>query len=98
MSSNFRIRNLTKIGLACASKEHLETILITRFWRLIKRSRFDGKFFFVFLNLHEYGPQETFAYIWNFQQFRINAKKFEKMRIHFNNYVFSALVGNAKTP
>jgi len=28
MSSNFRIRKLTKIGLACASKELLETILI----------------------------------------------------------------------
>ena len=41
MSSNFRIRKLTKIGLACASKELLETILITRFWRLIKRLRFD---------------------------------------------------------
>ena len=39
ISSNFRIRKLTKIGLACASKGPLETILITHFWRLIKRLR-----------------------------------------------------------
>ena len=39
ISSNFRIRKLTKIGLACASKGPLETILIKHFWRLIKRLR-----------------------------------------------------------
>ena len=31
VSSNFRIRKLTKIGLACASKGPLETILIRHF-------------------------------------------------------------------
>ena len=31
ISSNFRIRKLTKIGLACASKGPLETILIKHF-------------------------------------------------------------------
>ena len=41
ISSNFRIRKFTKIGLAYASKELLETILKSRFRSLIKRLRFD---------------------------------------------------------
>ena len=41
ISSNFTLLKLTKIGLACAWKELLEIILITRFWRLIKCLRFD---------------------------------------------------------
>ena len=42
-----------------------------------------------------YGPQETnlgtFAHIWLFQQFGINAKNVEKTRIHFNSDVFAAV-------
>ena len=34
---NFRTRKLTKIGLACASKELLETILITTFITFIQK-------------------------------------------------------------
>ena len=41
ISLNFRIRKFTKIGLAYASKELLETVLKSRFRRLIKRLRFD---------------------------------------------------------
>ena len=41
VSSNFRIRKLTKVGLARAWIELLESILITSFWRLIKRLRFN---------------------------------------------------------
>ena len=43
----------------------------------------------------KYGPQETnsgtFAHIWHFQQFGINAKNFEKTRIYFNSDVFAAV-------
>ena len=44
----------------------------------------------------KYGPQETnsgtFAHIWHFQQFGINAKKRWKTRIHFNSDVFAVVV------
>ena len=43
----------------------------------------------------KYGPQETnsrtFAHIWHFQQFGINAKNVEKTRIYFNSDVFAAV-------
>ena len=50
--------------------------------------------FLCFSNL-KYCPQETnsgtFAHIWHFQQFGINAKNFEKTRIHFNSDGFAAV-------